>query len=294
VNDFNNFEYGDYLLCSCEIENEPSCAEWLGGQSDTPTHHVCPEVMRASVEWFAWKRFPFASPEQYWLASEYPLPLGAGAIAAWNERQRALADKSKREWEAYQKAGGCWAAMHQSLAKTGRPHYWEPEVLAAKELPAWFTPLVAQPDAWLGLAGRRTTDAGTAWLLGLAELASVSDDLLYTEWKLTEPVVLVEAYARTAADLDALTAAVRPLLGWYREGLLGKTIRTGGPPPQFATQDQCRTAVVKAYRELLRSNLRPTQSLVAQRLNFSESGLRDRLGVLGLKWKDLVAEAKAR
>lgn len=294
MSNFDNFEYGDYYLCSCEIESEPSCADWLGGQSDTPTHHVCHEVMRASVEWFAWKHFPFAVPEQCWPASEYPLPLGAGAIAAWNERQRALANKSRREWEAYQEAGGWQRALADNLAKTGRAVYREPTVLTARELPAWFTPVVAQPNAWLGLAGRRITDAGTAWLLGLAELASVSDDLLSAEWKLTEPVVLIEAYTHTAADLDALTAAVRPLLDWYCAGVLGKTLRTGGPPPLFTTQDQCRTAVVNAYRALLRNNPRPTRLLVAQRLGFSESGLKKALARFGLKWKDLVAEARAK
>lgn len=251
--------------------------------------------MIESVAWFARERF--AAPEHRGLRLdwEYPLPLGAEAIATWNEHERALADKSKREWEAYQKAGGRWAAMHRSLAETGRPHYWEPaDPHAARKLPAWFSPTVARPDAWLGLAGRRTTDAGTAWLLGLTELTLASDDLLYRQWKLAEPVVLMEAHARTRADLDALTAAVQPLLDWYTRKLLGKTFRTGGPPPLFTTQDQCRTAVVNAYRALLRSNPRPTKKLVAQRLNLSESGLRKALARFGLRWKDLVAEARAK
>jgi len=112
-------------------------------------------------------------------------------------------------------------------------------------------------------------------------------------WAYITPAVLVEAYPSIAADLDALTAAVRPLLEWYRARLLGKTFRTSGPVPLFTTQDQCRTAVVNAYRALLRGNPRPTRALVAQRLGYSDSGLRDALTGWGLKWKDLVAEARA-
>ena len=256
-----------HASCECERENEPSCADWLGGQSDTPTHHVCHKVRRASVEWFAWKRFPFAVPEQCWLASEYPLPLGAGAVAAWNERERALANKSRREWEAYQEAGGWQRALADNLAKTGRAVYWEPTVLTARELPAWFTPVVAQPDAWLGLAGRRTTDAGTAWLLGLAELASVSDDLRSAEWKQTEPVVLIEACARARADLDALTAAVRPLLDWYRLGVLGQRItvpvgRPAGSKEYWQGKDDYVAAVRTAIRALLAKGKTVTQEHV--------------------------------
>ncbi len=115
-------------------------------------------------------------------------------------------------------------------------------------------------------------------------------------WEWVAPVVLIEASPTKPGELAALAAEADKLTKWYNATLLGKEFKTrgGGPPPLFTTQDQCRTAVVNAYRALLRSNPRPTRPLVAQRLYLSETGLKKALARFGLKWKDLVAEARAK
>jgi len=300
----------------CEKEGEPSCLDWLIGDSNDPPDHVCDVIAQASTAVFAAERdlyghlYPprptqdlgallnpppsvhaYVSNHEY--INSWPLPIGKGAIAEWYRLQNTMRhDKGE----------------------------WSPLIVTSSVL-------VTQDNAWLGLAAWRMLGTGTAWLLGLVErvqglvyfLPPTTEQLptwwasedeqiravnvidaggnrpyaRHELWRWAAPVVLTEAHAHTRADLDALTAAVRPLLGWYREALLGKTFRTGGPPPLFTTQDQCRTAVVNVYRALLRNNPRPTRSLVAQWLGYTESGLRKRLARFGLKWKDLVAEARA-
>lgn len=243
-------------------DGKPSCAEWLDGCSNVEPDHMCFTVAQASTEWFASERLVHSAVEHDWLCGTWPLPLGIQAYLDWRTERVAWG------WSDF-------------LPK-----------------PCWPTPLVSQSDAWLGLAGWRTTDAGTAWLLGLTELTLVSDDLLYQQWwKLAEPVVLMEAHARTRADLDALTKAVGPLLDWYNKTLLGKTFRTGkgGPTPKWFTQDECRADVIGAIRYFLGQNSARLQEDVAAYLGFSVSGLYKAMTCTHhLDWKTLVAEAKAR
>lgn len=264
----------DDNFCQCEATDRPDCRAWLTGTSNVNPRHVCPIVMAWTAQQFIAHRARGTTD----MLSSWPVPLGAAAIEQWHEQQREQADESRREWEAWQERGGWQRALADSLAKTGWPGYWEPTVFTAKELPTWFTPLVVKPDAWLGLAGRRTTDAGTAWLLGLAE--PTSDDLL--SWRWTEPVVLIEAYAHTAADLNALTAAVRPLLDWYRAGLLGKTVTTVGRRSDKEQQaSEFLARYEPAYCRLWRDLERPPQDTeLAAEMGYSEATFYRRLALL--------------
>jgi hypothetical protein len=116
---------------------------------------------------------------------------------------------------------------------------YQPDDLLAGNYPIWHG--VGEPEGMLlGLAARRTTEAGTAWLLGLVQGMRQAEPRFepYSPdgyggarawqqgwlYRWADPAVLIEAYPRTAADLTALTAAVDHLLRWYREHLLGKTV----------------------------------------------------------------------
>ncbi len=319
------------------------CAAWLSGDSDEPPGHLCLVAAGCSTNDFAHAFEVFTSvipPTPHtpapgtaeaeivreWRRAE---EAGLGVVTTWSGPPLLVAARS-----AFEHYAGAWPlpVSRASFARwysTWAAHVYGPDMAAWPIPQLTAAPLVTDAEAWAGMAARRDTEAGSAWLLGLveqnygytasaprggfvimsetAEPTDAARQMAVNEggiwgnrqyvrnelWRWADPVVLLEANARTAADLDALTAAVRPLLEWYNRTLLGKTFRTGGPVPLFTTQAQCRTAVVNAYRAALRRSQRPTRALVASRLGYTESGLRDALTRWGLKWKDLVAEARA-
>jgi hypothetical protein len=91
------------------------------------------------------------------------------------------------------------------------------------------------------------------------------------DWRWADPAILIEGHTHTPGDLDALTAAVRPLLDWYNRTLLDKPLtvtigRPKGSTTLFVSREDFR-AVVKVTIGAIKAGRQPlSQRLVAERL----------------------------
>lgn len=142
-----------------------------------------------------------------------------------------------------------------------------------------------------------TSESITGIPVPIASNSFVNETVSYaTSWRFIEPAVLIEAYPTRPGELAALTSEADKLVTWYNATLLGKELKThgGGPPRQWYTADECRTAVVKAIRYQLGQRSANLQESVAAQLGYSVSGLRDNLRYFYLDWRELVQEARAR
>ena len=249
-----------------------SCSDWVYGVPGAePPDHLCWNVAVGSIDYYLAAHFDETELDVSY-SQGWPVSLGVRGLRRWYDQRRALVEANEK-------------ALVKSIENNTVWH-WEPNLTTPP--PAWFAvPVPNTADLGLALAARRDTPEGTLWLLGLAELIDETDAGRHTTWRIIGPVILSLPTGHRVPD-------ARPLLRWYRRVLLGEKIRAGGPVPQFATQAECRTEIVKTYRGLLRSRPRPTLGQVAQCLGYTEAGLRKTLSRLGLKWKDLVAEARAK
>ncbi len=215
---------------------KPSCAAWLHENDAAEPAHLCQDTLQASVEYFASERLV---PYLHYrvFADAWPFPIGHHDIAT--------------VWRGALK-------IHR-IPDDDNPAFIVPA------LPSLHEP------SWLAAAWRRAAGTGIVWRLGLSK--PVSDEEGIWEW--VAPYVLTEG-ARTPADLDALTAVVRPLLTWYNTTLLGKSVKApvGRPPgsKKYWQDKENFIAAVRAAIKAIEQTGRPaTQEAVAEyiSLNFT-------------------------
>lgn len=135
----------------------------------------------------------------------------------------------------------------------------------------WPFPLrsAARSDARVGVAVEWQTAAGRFWLLGL-----VTPDPDGDAWRLGDPIVQVERW-QPPTERDPLVQAERALWRWYRRTLLGLRLGGGGRPRLEDEDDESgRRALVEEACKLKRKHPTLAWSLIARRLDVSESTLR--------------------
>lgn len=271
--------------CERVTDKVVSCADWCYGVPDAkPPNHVCYDVFIGSIDHYIAAHLGLDELECGY-SLRWPAPIGVQTLKAWYEGQRAEAERLSRPDDWTEEAVQRWESELERWARTPTPDI----------PPVWGAPPVSVlgGEYWLGFVVHRPVADSSLWLLGLLGRPTATDFTGHNWFKWIHPVLQIESRALNAKELNVLARQSKALLSWYNETVFGETTRKGGPVPLFTTQAQCRTAVVNAYRALLRGNPRPTRALVAQRLGYSDSGLRDALTGWGLKWKDLVAEARA-
>jgi len=157
------------------------CAAWLSGDSDEPPGHLCLVAAGCSTNDFAHAFEVFTSvipPTPHtpapgtaeaeivreWRRAE---EAGLGVVTTWSDPPLLGAARS-----AFEHYAGTWPlpVSRASFARwysTWAARVYGPDMAAWPNLHLPAVPLVTEAEAWAGMAGRRATDAGVVWLLGL-------------------------------------------------------------------------------------------------------------------------------
>ena len=101
-------------------------------------------------------------------------------------------------------------------------------------------------------------------LLGLVEHGT--DDPSW--WRWADPIILTEAGALLAADLNALNNSAKSLMKWYKKELLGKPApgRPKGSKEYWRDKEDFVSAVETAIKALVEARKNVTQQSVAEYL----------------------------